>query len=149
MLALHTLTIALTLSYARANPIVGGAGYRIPPAARMASDELVVRDLDGPSAIVPQYVPGPKESSLTRAYYEERATCVDQFVWYCAALGGYCAAALPALETPLAVFSVISCVLTAFCAGVRIFPNLWSRVNSCLSFTGHSVDWRSLLQRDH
>lgn len=125
MLALQTLTVALTLSYAQANPL-GGLYRRVPVDARVAeSNELApVRNLDAPSAIVHDYVPSPMETSLTRRYYAERATCVDQFVWYCSALGGACLAALPGVETPLAVLSIMSCVLTAACVGVSFLSTL-------------------------
>ncbi|KAJ7148505.1 hypothetical protein C8R43DRAFT_1108051 [Mycena crocata] len=118
MLALQTLTIALTLSYANADP--AGGSFRMVRMARVAEDSepAVARRLDAPSAIVHSYVPSPIETSLTRSYYEERATCVDQFVWYCSALGGACIAALPALESPAAVLTAISCVLTAACVGI-------------------------------
>jgi hypothetical protein len=120
MLALQSLTIALTLSYAAANPITGRSRMVLPVApVERDSNELSLRDLEAPAAAVHNYVPDPRETSLTRRYYEERKSCVDQFVWYCAALGGACLLALPEVVTPLAVLGVVSCVLTAACVGVR------------------------------
>lgn len=133
MLTLQTVTIALTLSYfSYASPLSSGGGINLPPPAARHHDRdsrgniddsteiaNVVRDLAAAAARTYEYVPGPMETSLTRRYYQERATCVDQFVWYCTALAGLCIAAIPGLATPLAILSCLPCIMTAACVGVR------------------------------
>ncbi|KAJ7875436.1 hypothetical protein B0H13DRAFT_2348106 [Mycena leptocephala] len=114
MLTLQTVTIALTLSYfSYASPLSSGGD----DSTEIAN---VVRDLAAAAARTYEYVPGPMETSLTRRYYQERATCVDQFVWYCTALAGLCIAAIPGLATPLAILSCLPCIMTAACVGITV-----------------------------
>ncbi|KAJ7282937.1 hypothetical protein C8J57DRAFT_1499898 [Mycena rebaudengoi] len=98
MLALQSLTIALTLSYAAANPIAGRSRMVLPVApVERDSNELSLRDLEAPAAAVHNYVPDPRETSLTRKNGSPVLTRV---------------------VTPLAVLGVVSCVLTAACVGI-------------------------------
>ena len=95
MLVLQILTAALTISFAKANPVAIDLRNWDNPAADGAfkHEELAVTSATSSYA---EYIPSPTETSLTLRYYQERATCLDQFVWYCQVPAGACIAALGA-----------------------------------------------------
>ena len=91
MLVLQFLTAALTISLAKANPVaIDVRNWEVPTAdGNLKRGEVVAAS---PASYYAEYIPGPTETSLTRAYYEERATCLDQFVWYCSIPAAACMA---------------------------------------------------------
>ena len=93
MLVLQILTAALTISFAKANPLVVDVRNWENPTA----DGVFKRgelDVASPASNYAEYIPSPTETSLTHHYYQERATCLDQFVWYCQIPAGACIAAV-------------------------------------------------------
>lgn len=93
MLVLQILSAALTISLAKANPVAIDVRNWKNPAADGAfkHEELFVAS---PARHYSQYIPGPTETTLTLRYHQERATCLDQFVWYCQIPAGACIAAV-------------------------------------------------------
>ena len=93
MLVLQILSAALTISLAKANPVAIDVRTWQKPAADGAfeREELIIAS---PASHYSQYIPGPTETSLTLRYHQERATCLDQFVWYCQIPAGACIAAV-------------------------------------------------------
>ena len=93
MLVLQILSAALTISLAKANPVAIDVRNWQNPAADGAfePEELIIAS---PASHSSQYIPGPTETSLTLRYHQERATCLDQFVWYCQIPAGACIAAV-------------------------------------------------------
>jgi hypothetical protein len=88
MLVLQILSAALIISLAKANPVAVDVRNWENPAADGAfeREELIV------ASPASHYSPGPTETSLTLRYHQERATCLDQFVWYCQIPAGACIA---------------------------------------------------------
>ena len=82
MLVLQILTAALTISFAKANPVVVDVRNWEAPTTdgNFKRGESVAAS---PASHYAEYIPTATETSLTRNDYEERASCLDQFVWYC------------------------------------------------------------------
>ena len=93
MLVLQILSAALTISLAKANPVaIDVRNWQNPTAdGTFEREELIIAS---PASHSSQYIPGPTETSLTLRYHQERATCLDQFVWYCQIPAGACIAAV-------------------------------------------------------
>jgi hypothetical protein len=89
MLVLQILTAALTISFAKANPVaIDVRNWEVPTAdGNLKRGELVAASHASHYA---EYIPTATETSLTRNYYEKRATCLEQFVWYCGIPAGAC-----------------------------------------------------------
>lgn len=120
MLVLQILTAALTISFAKANPVaIDVRNWDSNPAADGAfkREELAVTSATSSYA---EYIPSPTETSLTLRYYQERATCLDQFVWYCQVPAGACIAALGAIATPVNLWSLVPCAIAAVCGSVAL-----------------------------
>lgn len=85
MLVLQILTAALTISFAKANPVV--VDVRNWEALTTNGDfkrgELVAAS---PASHYAEYLPRATETSLTYRYYEERATCIAKYLWQHASL---------------------------------------------------------------
>jgi hypothetical protein len=97
MLVLQILTAALTISFAKANPVaIDVRNWDSNPAADGAfkRQELAVKSATSSYA---EYIPSPTETSLTLRYYQERATCLDQFVWYCSVPAAACLSSIPTI----------------------------------------------------
>ncbi|KIK03745.1 hypothetical protein K443DRAFT_94663 [Laccaria amethystina LaAM-08-1] len=119
MLVLQILTAVLTISFAKANPVAIDLRNWDNPAAdgSYKREELAVTSATSSYA---EYVPSPTETSLTLRYYQERATCLDQFVWYCQVPAGACIASLGALATPVNLWSLVPCAIAAVCGSVAL-----------------------------
>ncbi|KIK03743.1 hypothetical protein K443DRAFT_465935 [Laccaria amethystina LaAM-08-1] len=119
MLVLQILTAALTISFAKANPVAIDVRNWDNPSADGAfkRQELAVRSATSSYA---EYIPSPTETSLTLRYYEERATCLDQFVWYCAVPAGACIESLRTIVTPVNLWSLVPCAIAAVCGSVAL-----------------------------
>ncbi|EDR16163.1 uncharacterized protein LACBIDRAFT_321401 [Laccaria bicolor S238N-H82] len=119
MLVLQILTAALTISFAKANPVAIDVRNWDNSAADGAfkREELAVMSATSSYA---EYIPSPTETSLTLRYYQERATCLDQFVWYCQVPAGACIAALGGLATPVNLWSLVPCAIAAVCGSVAL-----------------------------
>lgn len=119
MLVLQILTAALTISFAKANPLVVDVRNWENPT----TDEAFKRgelDVASPASNYAEYIPSPTETSLTYHYYQERATCLDQFVWYCQIPAGACIAAVANLPTPVTLWSLLPCGIAALCGTVTL-----------------------------
>lgn len=119
MLVLQFLTAALTISLAKANPVaIDVRNWEVPTAdGNLKRGELVAAS---PASDYAEYIPSPTETSLTRAYYEERATCLDQFVWYCSIPAAACMAFVANPPSPLTVWSFVPCGIAAVCGSVAL-----------------------------
>ena len=93
MIVLQILSAALTISLAKANPVTIDVRNWGKPAADGAfeREELIVAS-PSPASHYSEHIPSPTETSLTLRYHQERATCLDQFVWYCQIPAGACIA---------------------------------------------------------
>jgi hypothetical protein len=135
MLVLQILTAALTISFAKANPLVVDVRNWENPTADGAFKRADL-DVASPASNYAEYIPSPTETSLTYHYYQERATCLDQFVWYCQIPAGACIAAVANLvgvfprqlylllkddiqPTPVTLWSLLPCGIAALCGTVR------------------------------
>ena len=98
MLVLQILSATLTISLAKANPVAIDIRNWGNPAADDAFKRVEELSVASPANHYydSEYIPGPPETSLTRRYYQERATCLDQFVWYCQFPAGACVGAVSA-----------------------------------------------------
>lgn len=119
MLVLQILSAALAISLAKANPVAVDVHNWENPSADGAfkRKELIVAS---PAGHYSQYIPGPTETSLTLRYHQERATCLDQFVWYCQIPAGACIAAVGSIAPPINLWSLLPCAIAAICASVAL-----------------------------
>ncbi|KIJ99551.1 hypothetical protein K443DRAFT_102139 [Laccaria amethystina LaAM-08-1] len=120
MLVLQILTAALTISFAKASPVaIDVRNWDSNPAADGAfkRQELAVKSATSSYA---EYIPSPTETSLTLRYYQERATCLDQFVWYCSVPAGACLSSIPTIALPINLWSLVPCAIAAVCGSVAL-----------------------------
>ena len=77
-----SLTAALIISFAKANPVAIVVRNCDAPTAdgNLKRGELAAAS---PASHYDEYIPTATETTLTCHYYEERATCLDRFIWYC------------------------------------------------------------------
>ncbi|EDR08141.1 GPI-anchored small secreted protein [Laccaria bicolor S238N-H82] len=119
MLVLQILTAALTISFAKANPLVVDVRNWENPTAD-GTFERGELDIASPASNYAEYIPSPTETSLTYHYYQERATCLDQFVWYCQIPMAACIASLKTIPSPATMWSLVPCVIAALCGTVTL-----------------------------
>ncbi|KIK04204.1 hypothetical protein K443DRAFT_93617 [Laccaria amethystina LaAM-08-1] len=119
MLVLQILTAALTISFAKANPVaIDVRNWEVPTAdGNLKRGELVAASHASHYA---EYIPTATETSLTRNYYEKRATCLEQFVWYCGIPAGACMTFVANPPSPLTVWSFVPCAIAAVCGSVAL-----------------------------
>ncbi|EDR00661.1 uncharacterized protein LACBIDRAFT_333995 [Laccaria bicolor S238N-H82] len=103
MLVLQILTAALTISFAKANPLVVDVRNWENPTADGAFKRGEL-DVASPASNYAEYIPSPTETSLTYHYYQERA----------------CIAAVANLPSPVTLWSLVPCAIAALCGTVTV-----------------------------
>jgi len=94
MLVLQIFTAALTISFAKANPfVVNVRNWEAPTTdGNFKRGELAPAS---PASHYAEHVPRATETSLTHRYYQERASCLDQFLLrWCQVPAGICMASV-------------------------------------------------------